>query len=81
MISHAVEQLVQDIFLQMRNPAVHQRVEDDPEAHLLSLLTSIKEEISTERKYRVTLYSTVERASYASSIEEVRKLEEPVLQE
>lgn len=81
MISHTVEQLVRDIFLQMRNSAVHQRVKENPEAHLLSLLMEIKEDMSGDRMDRVPLHSTVERASFESSIEEARKLEELVLQE
>lgn len=82
MLNEKVSQLVQDIFLHMRNPAAHQRVKDDPEAHLLSLLQEIKEDLSGDAKYRVPLYNTVERASYGDSVKEAREeLAEPVSHE
>ena len=73
MISHETGQLVQDIFLQINNPRAHDEVKEDPEAHLLSLLREIKENISGDRKYRVTLHSTVERASCAISMKRIRE--------
>lgn len=82
MISDKVSQLVQDIFLQMRNPAVHHRVKDDPEAHLLSLLQEVKKDLEGDKKYRVPLYDTVERASYGDSVSQAREeMEEPVSHE
>ncbi len=78
MISKEAKQLVEDIFLQVRNPRVHNDVKEDPEAHLLSLLKQIKAEISGERKVWAMLYSTVEKASYQSSTKEARKqLDQP----
>lgn len=79
MISHVVEQLVQDIFLQIKIPRVHDEVKEDPEAYLISLLWEIKETMSGDRQYRATLHNTVQAASYDSHLEKVRKLEEPVL--
>lgn len=73
MISSEVKQLVQDIFLQVNNPAVHKEVKEDPEAYLLSLLQAVKDDIVGERKYRAILYSSVERASYESSAKDARK--------
>ena len=82
MISNEVKQLVQDIFLQIDNPRAHNEVREDPEAHLLSLLNEIKEDISGDRKYRVTLESTVESASCAISMKRMKEeLAQPVLQE
>ena len=82
MMSEQTNQLVQDIFLQMRNPAAHQRVKEDPETHLLSLLKEIKKDLEGDKKYRVPLYNTVERASYGDSVSEARaEMEEPVSQE
>ena len=72
MISNEVKQLVQDIFLQINNPMAHDEVKEDPEAHLISLLMEIKEDISGYRKYRVPLHSTVERASCAITMKRIR---------
>ena len=73
MISDEVKQLVQDIFMQINNPMAHDEVKEDPEAHLLSLLNEIKEEMSGDRKYRVTLESTVESASCAISMKRMKE--------
>jgi DNA-directed RNA polymerase specialized sigma24 family protein len=76
------EQLVQDIFLQIRNSEVHREVREDPEAYLLSLLSTIKTELSGYRKYRATLHSTVESASFQSHLEKAREeLPQPVSNE
>ena len=72
MISERVSELLRDIFQEVPNPAVHQRVKVDPEAHLLSLLKEIKEDLSGDKKHRVPLYFTVQRASYGSSVNEAR---------
>jgi hypothetical protein len=73
MISDQVSHLVQDIFLQMRTPAVHQEVKEDPEAYLLSLLQEIKDDLSGHKKFYVPLYNTVERASFQSHLEKARE--------
>ena len=73
MPNEKVSQLVQDIFLQMRNPAVHREVKGDPEAHLISLLQEIKEDLSGDAKYRVPLYDTVERASFQGHLDRARE--------
>ena len=82
MISDKVSKLVQDIFLEMRNPRVHREVKDDPEAHLLSLLKEIKKDLEGSAKHRVPLISTVERASFDDSVSQARReMEEPVSHE
>ena len=73
MISDKASRLVQDIFLQMQNPAVHKRVKDDPEAHEISLLKEILKDLSGDRKHRVVLCSTVERSSHGDNIREARE--------
>jgi hypothetical protein len=70
-----INQLVQDIFLQIKNPVVHREVKEDPEGHLLSLLTQIKKELEGDAKYRTTLYHTVQSASYDENVREAK--EEP----
>ena len=75
------EQLVQDIFLQIRFPKVHREVREDPEAYLLSLLSTIKTELSGYRKYFAMLHSTVESASFQSHLEEARRLTESATHE
>lgn len=74
MISNQVRQLVQDIFVQMRNPEVHQKVKEDPETYLLSLLTRIKEELP---EVSATLRWTVEKSSFGSNLDEVRMKGKP----
>lgn len=73
MISNEAKRLVQDIFLQLKNPEVHNEVKEDPEAYLLSLLNAIKKEMSGEREYYAMLHSTVQKASYESHLEEARE--------
>lgn len=77
MISDQLKQLVQDIFSQLNNTEAHQRVKEDPEAHLLSLLAQIKRELMGDAKFRRTLYNTVEPSSYENHINEAKKLSEP----
>lgn len=73
MISAKASRLVQDIFLKMQNPAVHERVKNDPEAHEISLLLEILKDLSGDRRHRVVLCSTVERSSHGDNIREVRE--------
>lgn len=73
MISKQVSQLVQDIFLQMSTPAVHQEVKEDPEAYEIYLLQEIKKDLEGHKKHRVPLYSTVERASCQCHLEKARE--------
>ena len=73
MISDQTKQLVQDIFLQLNNPIVHREVKEDPEAYLISLLNTIKEELSGDRKYRAILHHTVQDASYDSHLKKGRE--------
>lgn len=68
-----VNQLVRDIFLQVKTPKVHEEVKEDPEAFLLSLLTEIKDRLSGDAKYWMTLHHTVQAASYTSHIEKAKE--------
>jgi poly(3-hydroxyalkanoate) synthetase len=73
MISKKVNQLVQDIFRQIPLRAVHRETEEEPEAHLISLLEKIKEDLESYRKHRVPLYSTVEQACYEVNVKKARE--------
>lgn len=79
MITEKTKQLVQDIFLQIKIPKVHEEVKEDPEAFLLSLLTEIRDRLTGEAKYSMTLHHTVQAASYDSRIEKAKEeLAQPV---
>lgn len=73
MISKRAEQLVQDIFLQVRPTKVHEEVKKDPEAFLLSLLAEISDELNTDRKYRATLFHTIQSASFDANVEKAKE--------
>ena len=79
MISEKTKQLVQDIFLQVRTPEVHKEVKEDPEAFLLSLLTEIRDRLTGEAKYWMTLHHTVQAASFEDNVEKAKEeLAQPV---
>lgn len=73
MITERTKQLVQDIFLQIKPLKVHEEVKQDPEAFLLSLLTEIKEELNSDRKYRATLHHTLQSASFNDNVEKAKE--------
>jgi hypothetical protein len=69
MISQRMEQLVQDIFLQIRIPKIHDEVKEEPEAFLLSLLSEINKRLNSDAKYHSTLHHTVQAASFDSHVQ------------
>jgi len=80
MISEEDKKLVQEIFLQIRNPAVHRKVMEDPEAYHRSLLNTIKETLG--EKYSGVLRMIVLSACYQSHLKKAREeLGQPVSRE
>ncbi len=73
MITERTKQLVQDIFLQVKTPKVHEEVKEDPEAYLLSLLTVIRDVLKSERKYSAMLHGTIEKASFNDNLEKAKE--------
>ena len=73
MISEKMRQLVQDIFLQVKTPEVHEEVKKDPEAFLLSLLSEVSAELHSVRKYRYTLYDVIQGASFNDNVEKAKE--------
>lgn len=77
MISDQDKKLVQEIFLQMRNPAVHEEVMKEPEVYHRSLLNTIKEKLG--QKYSGVLRMDILAACYEDNLKKAREeLGQPV---